>query len=56
LEASGRVEADRLPQEFEENLRTRLSPQSVERVLSACREQSRLEHMPVHEFASLFVA
>ena len=40
---------------FEANLRTRLSPQSVERVLGACGEQARLEQMPVHEFASLFV-
>jgi len=41
---------------FERNLRTRLAPQSVDRVLGACGEQTRLEHMPVHEFASLFVA
>jgi len=39
---------------FEKNLRTRLAPQSVDRVLSACREQARLEQMPVHEFTSLF--
>src|SRR5437763_16403465 len=40
---------------FEKNLRTRLSPQSVARVLGACQERARLEPMPVHEFVSLFV-
>jgi len=39
---------------FDKNLRTRLSPQSVDRVLTACGEQAGLEHMAVHEFVSLF--
>ena len=30
-------------------------PQAVERILDACGDQERLEQMPVHEFASLFV-
>jgi 2-methylcitrate dehydratase len=39
---------------FDKNLRTRLAPLAVDRVLQACSEQSRLERMPVHEFVSLF--
>jgi 2-methylcitrate dehydratase len=39
---------------FEKNLRTRLTPQSVDRVLGACTKPGRLEQMPVHEFVSLF--
>ena len=39
---------------FEKNLRTRLAPPAVDRVLQACSEPSRLELMPVHEFVSLF--
>jgi 2-methylcitrate dehydratase len=39
---------------FEKNLRARLAPQAVDRVLEACSEQSRLERMPVREFVSLF--
>jgi 2-methylcitrate dehydratase len=41
---------------FEANLRTRLAPASVERILSACADQARLEQMPVREFVELFVA
>jgi 2-methylcitrate dehydratase len=39
---------------FEKNLRTRLTPRAVDRVKGACTEPGRLEHMPVHEFVSLF--
>jgi 2-methylcitrate dehydratase len=39
---------------FEKNLRTRLAPRSVDCILAACTEQSRLERRPVHEFVSLF--
>ena len=39
---------------FERNLRTRLAPQAVDRVLGACTDQARLEGMPVHEFVALF--
>jgi 2-methylcitrate dehydratase len=41
---------------FEQNLRTRLTPPAVERVLEACADQARLERTPVDEFVSLFVA
>jgi 2-methylcitrate dehydratase len=40
---------------FEENLRSRLAPSAVERILACCADQERLEHMPAHEFVSLFV-
>ena len=40
---------------FEENLRSRLSPQAADRVLASCSDQKRLEQMPVPEFVSLFV-
>src|SRR6266545_500389 len=40
---------------FEENLRTRLSPPAVERILACGADQERLERMPVHEFVALFV-
>jgi 2-methylcitrate dehydratase len=40
---------------FEKNLRTRLTPQSVDRILNACSQQAELEQMPVHEFVALFV-
>jgi 2-methylcitrate dehydratase len=40
---------------FEENLRSRLSPQAADRVLAACADQKRLEQMPVPEFVSHFV-
>jgi 2-methylcitrate dehydratase len=40
---------------FEENVRSRLSPPIVERILAGCADQQRLERMPVHEFVSLFV-
>jgi 2-methylcitrate dehydratase len=40
---------------FEKNLRSRLAPPAVERILEACGEQSRLEAMPVQEFVALFV-
>ena len=40
---------------FEENLRARLAPRAVERILDAGADRSRLERMPVSEFVSLFV-
>jgi 2-methylcitrate dehydratase len=40
---------------FEKNLRSRLAPQAVERVLEASADRGRLERMPVHEFVSLLV-
>ncbi|MBV8606058.1 MAG: bifunctional 2-methylcitrate dehydratase/aconitate hydratase [Singulisphaera sp.] len=45
----------RLLLKFEENLRSRLSPRAVDRILDSCADQDRLERMPVHEFVSLFV-
>jgi len=41
---------------FERNLRTRLAPSAVDRVLEACADQVRLEQLPVPEFVALFVA
>ncbi len=40
---------------FEANLRSRLTPAAVERILEGCADQKRLERMPVHEFVALFV-
>ncbi len=40
---------------FEANLRSRLPPPAVERVLDACADQGRLEQTPVEEFVALFV-
>jgi 2-methylcitrate dehydratase len=40
---------------FEKNLRSRLAPLAVDRVVSACADRARLERMPVHEFVSLLV-
>jgi 2-methylcitrate dehydratase len=40
---------------FEENVRSRLSPPMVERILACSADQQRLEQMPVHEFVALFV-
>lgn len=40
---------------FEESLRSRLLPRTVDRILDSCAEQDRLEQMPVHDFVSLFV-
>jgi 2-methylcitrate dehydratase len=40
---------------FEENVRSRLSPPMVERILAGCADQQRLERMPVQEFVALFV-
>jgi hypothetical protein len=40
---------------FEANLRSRLAPPAVERILEASADQARLERMPVQEFVSLFV-
>jgi 2-methylcitrate dehydratase len=40
---------------FEENLRSRLAPAPVARILDACSDQARLERMPVDEFVALFV-
>jgi 2-methylcitrate dehydratase len=39
---------------FEKNLRSRLPPAAVERVLAAAADQERLEQMPVPEFVGLF--
>ncbi len=41
---------------FEKNLRTRLAPAAVKRILEACGDQERLEQMPVADFVGLFVA
>jgi 2-methylcitrate dehydratase len=41
---------------FEANLRSRLAPPAVDRILASCRDQARLEEMPVHDFVALFVA
>jgi 2-methylcitrate dehydratase len=41
---------------FENNLRSRLAPEAVNRILTCCSDQTRLEHLPVEEFVSLFVA
>jgi 2-methylcitrate dehydratase len=40
---------------FEANLRARLAPPAVDRVLAAVADQGRLEQMPVPEFVGLFV-
>ena len=40
---------------FEANLRSRLPPPAVERVLDACADQARLEQTPVQDFVALFV-
>jgi 2-methylcitrate dehydratase len=40
---------------FEENLRSRLAPAAVDRILEACADQGRLEQMTVDRFVSLFV-
>jgi 2-methylcitrate dehydratase len=40
---------------FERNVRSRLAPPAVERVLEASADRARLERMPVHEFVSLLV-
>ena len=40
---------------FEANVRSRLAPPVVERVLDACADQARLERTPVEDFVSLFV-
>jgi 2-methylcitrate dehydratase len=45
----------RLLSKFERNLRTRLAPPAVDRILEATSSQERLEQMPVDEFVSLFV-
>jgi 2-methylcitrate dehydratase len=40
---------------FEQNLRSRLPEQAVDRILACCSDQERLVQMPVHEFVSHFV-
>ena len=45
----------RLLFKFEKNLRSRLSPRAVDRILDSSADQDRLERMPVPEFVSLFV-
>jgi 2-methylcitrate dehydratase len=40
---------------FEKNLRSRLDPRAVERVLAACADVPRFERMPVSEFVALLV-
>jgi 2-methylcitrate dehydratase len=40
---------------FERNLRSRLSSEQVDRILTCCSDQNRLERLPVHEFVALFV-
>jgi 2-methylcitrate dehydratase len=39
---------------FEQNLRSRISPDTAARILGACADQARLERMAVPEFLSLF--
>jgi 2-methylcitrate dehydratase PrpD len=41
---------------FERNMRSRLSPEAAERVLSVCSVRDRIMNMPVDEFVGLFVA
>jgi 2-methylcitrate dehydratase len=41
---------------FEKNLRSRLAPAAVDRILQATADQGRLERTPVPEFVALFVA
>ncbi len=40
---------------FETNVRSRLPPAAVERVLAACADPARLEQTPVQDFVALFV-
>jgi 2-methylcitrate dehydratase len=40
---------------FEDNLRSRLAPAAVQRILDACADQDRLEQTPVQDFVSFFV-
>ncbi len=40
---------------FENNVRSRLPPAAVERVLAACADPARLEQTPVQDFVALFV-
>ena len=40
---------------FEKNLRSRLAPPAVDRILAAGADQTGLEQMPVDEFVALFV-
>jgi len=42
-------------EKFGRNLRTRLGPAAVDRILTATADQARLEQMPVTEFVGLFV-
>jgi 2-methylcitrate dehydratase len=39
---------------FEKNLRSRLVAEAVRRIQEVCRDQTRLEQMPVREFVALF--
>ncbi|MCC6421049.1 MAG: bifunctional 2-methylcitrate dehydratase/aconitate hydratase [Gemmataceae bacterium] len=40
---------------FATNLRSRLAPPAVERILDVCQDQAHLEALPVQEFVGLFV-
>ncbi len=40
---------------FATNLRSRLAPPAVERILDVCQDQARLEALPVEKFVGLFV-
>lgn len=44
-----------LEKKFRANLATRFPPARVEQILSLCKDQSRLELTPVHEFIDRFV-
>jgi 2-methylcitrate dehydratase len=43
-----------LEAKFKTNLARRFSPKQQQAILTACRDQARLEAMPVHEFVDLF--
>ena len=44
-----------LEAKFHENLATRFARQRCEEIVSVCKDQGRLEAMPVHRFVDLFV-
>jgi 2-methylcitrate dehydratase len=44
-----------LEEKFRINLARRFPAHQCEAIMNACRDQSRLEAMPVHEFIDLFV-
>jgi 2-methylcitrate dehydratase len=44
-----------LLEKFERNLRSHFAPDQVERILTACEDQSRLERMRIDDFMNLWV-